>query len=67
MIDLEPAILMHHLAIKIEKRLVKQAQDACTQIGPPNSKLKVEKASFTNEVQYPIWLANIVPIKKKNG
>lgn len=28
---------------------------------------KMEKAGFRNEVQFPIWLANLVPTKKKNG
>jgi len=28
---------------------------------------KLIKANFIHEVQYPIWLANIVPVRKKNG
>ena len=28
---------------------------------------KLIRANFIREVQYPIWLANIIPVKKKNG
>ena len=28
---------------------------------------KLKKANFIREVKYPEWLANIVPVKKKNG
>jgi len=28
---------------------------------------KLIKANFIREVQYPTWLANIVPVQKKNG
>ena len=28
---------------------------------------KLIEANFIREVQYPTWLANIVPVKKKNG
>jgi len=28
---------------------------------------KLIRANFTREVQYPIWLANIIPVQKKNG
>ena len=28
---------------------------------------KLIKAGFIKEIQYPRWLANIVPVEKKNG
>jgi len=28
---------------------------------------KLIRANFIREVQYPIWLSNIVPVRKKNG
>ena len=28
---------------------------------------KLEQVGFIREVQFPKWIANIVPVKKKNG
>lgn len=66
---LDPAVAMHRLAIEPEKRPVKQAPRRMH----PDLAAKVEAevdrlimAKFIWEVQYQVWLANIVPVKKKN-
>ena len=67
---LNPSIALHHLAVKKGVSPVKQAQKC---FGPeliPQIETKVNKlieVGFICEVQYPKWIANIVPIKKKNG
>ncbi|KAA0025450.1 ty3-gypsy retrotransposon protein [Cucumis melo var. makuwa] len=61
---------VQHLAIKLEHRPVKQAQrrfrpELISQIEEEINKLI--KAGFIREVKYPTWIANIVPVRKKNG
>ena len=70
MLRLNPSIALHHLAVKKGVRPVKQAQrrfrpELIPQI--ENEVNKLIEAGFIREVQYPEWIANIVPVKKKNG
>jgi hypothetical protein len=63
-------VTVHQLAIKQEAHPVKQAQrrfrpELIFQIEAKVNKL--EQAGFIREVQFPKWIANIVPVKKKNG
>jgi len=67
---LDPKIAVHHLAIKQGMRPVKQAQrwfrpELVPQI--ENEVNKLIEAGFIREVKYPTWIANIVPVRKKNG
>nr|CAD1821685.1 unnamed protein product [Ananas comosus var. bracteatus] len=67
---LNPAVGMHRLSIDPAVKPVKQARrrfrpDLQGQIVAEVDKLIA--AGFIEEVQYPIWLANIVPVRKKNG
>lgn len=67
--DLDPAVVMHHLAIESGRCPVKQVMRrmhpdfaAKLEIGVD----KLVKADFIKEVQYPIWLENIMLVEKKN-
>ena len=67
---LDPTVVVHRLAIKQGVRPIKQAQcrfrpELLPQIEAEVNKL--EQAGFIREVQFPKWIANIVPAKKKNG
>ncbi|KAL4010597.1 hypothetical protein IC575_030098 [Cucumis melo] len=67
---LDPKVVVHRLAIKPEHRPVKQAQrrfrpELISQIEEEVNKLI--EAGFIREVKYPTWIANIVPVRKKNG
>ncbi|TYK06432.1 uncharacterized protein E5676_scaffold163G001350 [Cucumis melo var. makuwa] len=67
---LEPKVTVHRLAIKPEHRPVKQAQrrfrpDLISQIKEEVNKLI--EAGFIREVKYPTLIANIVPVRMKNG
>ncbi|KAL0549122.1 hypothetical protein IC582_013602 [Cucumis melo] len=67
---LDPKVAVHRLAIKPEHRPVKQAQrrfrpELISQIEEEVNKLI--EAGFIREVKYPTWIANIVPVRKKNG
>ena len=67
---LNPSIALHHLAVKKGMRPVKQAQSHFRPELIPQIETEVNKlieAGFIREVQYPEWIANIVPVKKKNG
>ena len=67
---LNPSIALHHLAVKKGVRPVKQAQRRFRPELIPQIETEVNKlieAGFIREVQYPEWIANIVPVKKKNG
>lgn len=67
---LNPSIAVHHLAVKKGVRPVKQAQRRFRPELIPQIEAEVNKlikAGFIREVQYPEWIANIVPVKKKNG
>ena len=67
---LDPKVVVHHLVIKLEHRPVKQAQrqfrsKLISQIEEEVNKLI--EAGFIREVKCPIWITNIVPVRKKNG
>ena len=69
MLGLNPSIALHHLAVKKGVRPVKQAQRRFWPELIPQIEIEVNKlteAGFIREVQYPEWIANIVPVKKKN-
>ncbi|KAL4022918.1 hypothetical protein IC575_016664 [Cucumis melo] len=66
---LDPKVAVHHLAIKLGYRPVKQAQRHFLPELIPQIKVEVNKlieAGFIREVKYPTWIANIVPVRKKN-
>ncbi|XP_075633633.1 uncharacterized protein LOC142606119 [Castanea sativa] len=63
-----PSIALHHLVIKKGVCPVKQAQRCFRPKLIPQIETEVNKlieAGFIREVQYPEWIANIVPIKKR--
>lgn len=67
---LDPALVAHHLDVFPNSRPAKQSQrkyhpDLEGQIKEKVEKLR--KAGFIRPIQYPEWLANIVPVKKNNG
>ena len=67
---LNPSIALHHLVVKMGVHLVKQAQRCFWLKLIPQIETEINKlieAGFIREVQYPEWIANIVPVKKKNG
>ena len=68
MLGLDPQVAMHRLNIKPDAMLVKQQQ-----IFRPNIMETIEvevhkliACGFIREEQYPDWVANIVPVLKKN-
>ncbi|KAH0686255.1 hypothetical protein KY285_016810 [Solanum tuberosum] len=70
MSGLSPMIAIHHLGIKKGTRPIKQSQlvfrpELVTQIEAEVNKLIQD--GFIQEVKYPLWISNIVPVKKKNG
>ncbi|KAA0064288.1 uncharacterized protein E5676_scaffold264G00260 [Cucumis melo var. makuwa] len=70
MSGLDPKVAIHHLAIKLEHRPIKQAQrrfriELISQIEEDINKLI--EAGLICEVKYPTWIANIVLVRKKNG
>ncbi|KAH0746485.1 hypothetical protein KY285_008142 [Solanum tuberosum] len=67
---LSPRIAIHHLGIKKGTCPIKQSQrvfrpELVTQIETEVNNLI--EAGFIREVKYPLWISNIVPVKKKNG
>ncbi|KAA0060398.1 uncharacterized protein E5676_scaffold318G001470 [Cucumis melo var. makuwa] len=67
---LNPKVAVHRLTIKLEHRPIKQAQrrfrlKLISQIEEEVNKLI--EAGFIREVKYPTWIANIVPVRKKNS
>lgn len=67
---LDPNMAVHKLSVSKEKHPTKQAQrhyrpELVVQIKDEIDKLI--NVGFIREVYYPKWLANIVPVKKKNG
>ncbi|GAA0171787.1 hypothetical protein LIER_25742 [Lithospermum erythrorhizon] len=70
MLGLDPKVAVHHLVVKENIKPVKQAQRRFRPELIPSIEAEVNKlieAGFVREVQYPTWLANIVPVRKKNG
>ncbi|KAA0064172.1 uncharacterized protein E5676_scaffold218G00600 [Cucumis melo var. makuwa] len=67
---LDPKVTVHPLAIKLGYRPIKQAQRCFRPKLIPQIEVEVNKlieAGFIREVKYPTWIANIVPVRKKNG
>jgi len=67
--DLDPNVAVHKLAVFEGVKPIKQPQQRFRPELTIQINAKVDnliKAIFIREVQYPIWLANIVPIWKKN-
>ena len=67
---LDPKVAVLRLAVKPEARPTKQTQRRFRTELIPQIEAEVDKliaAGFIREVQYPKWIANIVPVKKKNG
>ncbi|KAA0048156.1 uncharacterized protein E5676_scaffold265G002600 [Cucumis melo var. makuwa] len=67
---LNPKMVIHRLTIKLEYRPLKQDRrrfrsKLISQIEEEVNKLI--EAGFVREVKYPTWIANIVPVRKKNG
>ncbi|KAG9447773.1 hypothetical protein H6P81_013901 [Aristolochia fimbriata] len=67
---LDPTVAIHKLAIKSGVKPIKQTQRRFRPELVPEIEKEVDKllkADFIREVKYPSWIANIVPVKKKNG
>ncbi|KAG9453545.1 hypothetical protein H6P81_006449 [Aristolochia fimbriata] len=67
---LDPTVAIHKLAIKSGVKPIKQSQRRFRPELVPEIEKEVDKllkADFIREVKYPSWIANIVPVKKKNG
>jgi len=68
--ELDPKVAVHRLSIKKGASPKKQPQrrfrpELVPKIEKDINKLK--EAGFIHEVKYPMWIANIVPTRKKNG
>lgn len=67
---LEPKVATHQLAIdsdlksvkRVQRRFRPELQDQI--IAEVDKQIKV---GFIKEARYPTWLANIIPMRKKNG
>jgi len=67
---LDPLVATHKLAIDPQFRPVKQPSRHLRPEFQDQVIAEVDKlikAGFIKEIQYPRWLANIVPVEKKNG
>ncbi|XP_056695837.1 uncharacterized protein [Spinacia oleracea] len=67
---LDPRIAVHRLAIKKGVSPKKQSQRRFRPELNPEIESEVNKligADFIREVKYPTWIANVVPVRKKNG
>ena len=67
---LDPKVAVHQLMVKHGVRPIKQAQRRFRPKLVSQIEAEIDKlieASFIREVKYPTWIANIVPVKKKNG
>ncbi|XP_057250646.1 transposon Tf2-1 polyprotein [Beta vulgaris subsp. vulgaris] len=67
---LDPRVVVHRLAIKKGVSSKKQPQRRFRPELIPEIENEVNKlidAGFIREVKYPTWIANIVPVRKKNG
>ncbi|TYK09810.1 ty3-gypsy retrotransposon protein [Cucumis melo var. makuwa] len=67
---LDPKVVVHHLAIKLGYRSIKQVQRRFRLKLIPQIKVEVNKlieAGIILEVKYPTWIANIVHVKKKKN
>lgn len=67
---LDPKVVVHKLAVSRSLHPVKQGQRCMRQELQEKVEEEVRKlikVGFIREVQYPTWIANIVPVKKKSG
>ena len=67
---LDPRVAMHHLNIGSDTKPVKQQQRQFRPqiMGVIEAKVKkLIESGFIREEQHPDWVANIVPVLKKNG
>ena len=67
---LDPQVAMHRLNINLDVKPVKQQQQRFHREMMKVIQSEVTKlihSSFIREEQYPDWVANIVPVTKKNG
>jgi len=70
MLGLEPKVVVHNLAIRKGVSHKKQPQRRFRPQLIPEIEQGVNKLiddGFIREVKYPTWIANIVPVRKKNG
>ena len=67
MLGLNPKGAVHNLAIR--KGVSPTQRPFHPQLIPEIEQEvnKLNDAGFVNEVKYPTWIANIVPVRKKNG
>jgi len=66
---LDPKVVVHHLSIEKGISPEKQPQRHFHPELVPEIKKEVNKlikAGFIHKVKYPTWIANIVPVRKKN-
>ena len=67
---IDPELMSHKLAVYPRSRLVQQRR---RKLGLERSQAVEEQvqalleAGFIREVKYPLWLANVVLVKKSNG
>ncbi|XP_062119380.1 uncharacterized protein LOC133833141 [Humulus lupulus] len=70
MLGLDPKLVTHNLSTLPETRPIKQTPRNYRPEIQLQIKTEIEKllkAGFIRTCKHPIWLANIVPVKKKNG
>ena len=70
MLGLDPKAAVYHLSIRKDVSPKKQPQRRfCPELIPEIEKEvnKLIEAGFIREVKYPTLIANIVPVRKKNG
>lgn len=67
---LDPKVDVHRLAVSNDATPVKQSQRRVRPELLPKIEAEIDKlrnCGFIREVKYPVWLANIVVVMKKNG
>ena len=67
---LDPKVAVHHLGIRKGVLPKKQPQRCFRLQLIPEIEQEVNKlidAGFIHKAKYPTWIANIVPVRKKNG
>ncbi|KAL0336575.1 UNVERIFIED_CONTAM: Transposon Tf2-11 polyprotein [Sesamum radiatum] len=67
---LDPKVAVHHLLVKKGARPIKQGKRRFRPELIPLIEGKVNKlieVGFIREVNYPMWISSIAPIRKKNG
>ena len=67
---IDPEVIMHHLQLNKERRLVRQRikhMSAEKQAAIEAEVQKLLEAEFIREEKYPTWLANVVLVRKANG